>query len=127
MNIIQMKEGRELAFQVNASDLSVRCDESLLRILIDQLFNANKEDMKGLYLTFEKGDGVIDLSFTMTGIHKELEELDNLFTPSKDNFSYYIIRQIIREHDARYGYPGLRLNASQSNEGFTIHFSLVSK
>ena len=127
MNIIQMKECRELAFQVNASDLSVRCDESLLRILIDQLFNANKEDMKGLYLTFEKGDGVIDLSFTMTGIHKELEELDNLFTPSKDNFSYYIIRQIIREHDARYGYPGLRLNASQSNEGFTIHFSLVSK
>ena len=127
MNIIQMKECRELAFQVNASDLSVRCDESLLRILIDQLFNANKEDMKGLYLTFEKGDGVIDLSFTMTGIHKEQEELDNLFTPSKDNFSYYIIRQIIREHDARYGYPGLRLNASQSNEGFTIHFSLVSK
>ena len=127
MNIIQMKEGRELAFHVNDSDLSVRCDESLLRILIDQLFNANKEDMKGLYLTFEKGDGVIDLSFTMTGIHKEPEELDNLFTPSKDNFSYYIIRQIIREHDARYGYPGLRLNASQSNEGFTIHFSLVSK
>ena len=124
MNTIQVKEGRELPFHVSDSDFSVRCDESLLRILIDQLFNANKQDMQGLFLTFEKGNGVIDLSFSMTGIHKEQEELDNLFTPSKDNFSYYIIRQIIREHDAHYGYPGLRLNATQSKNGFTIQFSL---
>ena len=124
MNTIQVKEGRELPFHVSDSDFSVRCDESLLRILIDQLFNANKQDMQGLFLTFEKGNGVIDLSFIMTGIHKEQEELDNLFTPSKDNFSYYIIRQIIREHDAHYGYPGLRLNATQSENGFTLQFSL---
>ena len=59
--------------------------------------------------------------------NKDEDELANLFSPSKDNFSYYIVRQIIREHDARYGFPGLRLNALQTDEGFTIHFSLLSK
>ena len=69
----------------------------------------------------------MNILFTFGNIQKAQEELDNLFSPSKENFSYYIVRQIIREHDARYGYPGLRLIASQAEEGFTIHFSLLSK
>ena len=69
----------------------------------------------------------MNVFFAFKGINKEDDELNNLFSPSKDNLSYYIVRQIIREHDARYGYPGLRLNASQTEEGFTIHFSLLSK
>ena len=96
-------------------------------MLIGQLFKANGDYMEGLFLSFEPGNGVVSISFTFTGINKDQEELDNLFNPSKDHFSYYIIRQIIREHDARYGYPGLRLNATQSENGFTIQFSLPSR
>ena len=127
INTIQTKEGRNISFQVNDSDVSVRCDKNQLRMLIGQLFKANGDYMEGLFLSFEPGNGVVSISFTFTGINKDQEELDNLFNPSKDHFSYYIIRQIIREHDARYGYPGLRLNATQSENGFTIQFSLPSR
>jgi hypothetical protein len=83
--------------------------------------------MQELDVLFKSDNDFMNIFFTFKGLVKGEDELANLFTPSKDNFSYYIIRQIIREHDDRYGYPGLRLDASQNVEGFTIHFSLISK
>ena len=95
--------------------------------MVDHLIMANWSEMHDLHVTFQPEDNVVNVFFTFTDIHKDDEELANLFSPSKDNFSYYIVRQIIREHDAKYGYPGLRLNALQTADGFTIHFSLYSK
>jgi len=127
IDAINAKEHKEVMFDASSADKSVCCDKNLLKILVDNLFMANKDAVQRLKVSFLPDDNIMNILFTFGGIQKEQEELDNLFSPSKENFSYYIVRQIIREHDARYGYPGLRLIASQTEDGFTIHFSLLSK
>ena len=124
---LKNKENREVSYTSSEVDKDVCCDRKLLKILVDNLIMANWSEMHNLRVAFKPENNVVNVFFTFADIHKDEEELANLFSPSKDNFSYYIVRQIIREHDARYGYPGLRLNALQTEEGFTIHFSLYSK
>ena len=52
-------------------------------------------------------------------------ELTDLFTPSTAHIPYLIMRQIIREHDAYSGHPGLRLLALPHPDGFEIQFTLL--
>ena len=127
IDALQTKENRDIQFTASEVDKNICCDRKLLRILVDNIIMANSNEMLGLQVTFQPDNNIMNVFFAFKGINKEDDELNNLFSPSKDNFSYYIVRQIIREHDARYGYPGLRLNVSQTEEGFTIHFSLLSK
>lgn len=124
---LKNKENREVSYTSSEMDKDVCCDRKLLKILVDNLIMANWSEMHNLRVAFQPETNVVNVFFTFADIHKGEEELANLFSPSKDNFSYYIVRQIIREHDARYGHPGLRLDASQTTEGFTIHFTLLSK
>ena len=127
IDTLRAKENREVDFASSDVDKNVCCDRKLLKILVDHLIMANWSEMHDLHVMFQSENNVVNVFFTFTGIHKDDEELASLFSPSKDNFSYYIVRQIIREHDAKYSYPGLRLNALQTADGFTIHFSLYSK
>jgi signal transduction histidine kinase len=124
---LQKKDNRVVRFTSSDINNFIRCDEKLLKILLDNIIMTNWHEMQGLQLLLKSDNNILNLYFTFNGVVKNENEIENLFYPSKDNFSYYIIRQIIREHDARYGYPGLRLDASQGEEGLTIHFSLVGK
>ena len=124
---LQVKEHKDVKFTSSVPDRSVCCDRNLLKILVDNIIASNSNGMHQLSVTFRPDNNIMNVYFTFNGIHKEEEVLSNLFSPSKDNFPYYIVRQIIREHDARYGHPGLRLDASQTEGGFTIHFSLMGK
>jgi hypothetical protein len=92
---------------------------------VDNILAANSSEMRQLKVDYVPDGKVVHISFTFVGIRHSEEELKDLFSPSKDNFPYYIIRQIIREHDARYGHPGLRLYASRTEDGFTVHFTLT--
>ena len=127
IDILKAKDKKEVQFSSSDEETNICCDRELLKILVDHLIMANWGDMHNLHITFQPDNNVVNVFFTFSDIYKDKEELANLFSPSKDNFSYYIVRQIIREHDARYGHPGLRLNALQTEDGFTIHFSLYSK
>ena len=124
---LKIKENRDVQFASSVLDKNVCCDRNLLMILVDNIILANRDELQQLSVTFQSDHNIMNVYFTFSNIHKNAEEVANLFSPSKDNFSYYIVRQIIREHDARYGHPGLRLDASQTEDGFTIHFSLMSK
>ena len=124
---LQMKENREILFTSSDNNETVCCDKKLLKILLDQVIMANWKETSHLHVSFQSEGNVVNIFFTFSDIVKDEETIQNLFTPTKENLSYYIVKQIIREHDARYGYPGLRLNAMQNPEGFTIHFSLISK
>ena len=124
---LKIKENRDVQFASSVLDKNVCCDRNLLKILVDNIILANRDELQQLCVTFQSDHNIMNVYFTFSNIHKNAEEVANLFSPSKDNFSYYIVRQIIREHDARYGHPGLRLDASQTEDGFTIHFSLMSK
>lgn len=127
IDVLKAKDNREVVFSSSDADTNICCDRKLLKILVDHLIMQNWNQMHNLHITFQPENKVLNVFFTFSDIHKDEEELANLFSPSKENFSYYIVRQIIREHDARYGHPGLRLNALQKEEGFTIYFSLMSK
>lgn len=127
IDALNAKEGKNVVFEASEVDKNVCCDKNLLKILVDNILLANKDAVQRLKVSFQPDNNIMNILFTFGNIQKDQEELDNLFSPSKENFSYYIVRQIIREHDARYGYPGLRLIATQAEEGFTIHFSLLSK
>lgn len=122
---LQAREKRTIQFTCTDTDRSVRCDRNLLKILVDNILAANSSEMRQLKVDYVPDGKVMHISFTFVGIRHSEEELKDLFSPSKDNFPYYIIRQIIREHDARYGYPGLRLDASRTEDGFTVHFTLT--
>ena len=127
INSLQTKENKDIRFAASEVDENICCDKDLLRILMDNIIMANRNLMHSLKVLFQPDKNIMNIFFIFDGINKGEDELVNLFSPSKENLSYYIVRQIIREHDARYGYPGLRLNALQSKEGFTIHFSLLCK
>ena len=127
VNALQVREGRDIPFTTSYDNKYIYCDKKLIEILLNHLIQLNSKEMQELDVLFKSDNDFMNIFFTFRGVVKGEDELANLFTPSKDNFSYYIIRQIIREHDDRYGYPGLRLDASQNVEGFTIHFSLISK
>ena len=122
---LQAREKRTIQLTCTDTDRSVRCDRNLLKILVDNILAANSSEMRQLKVDYVADGKVVHISFTFVGIRHSEEELKDLFSPSKDNFPYYIIRQIIREHDARYGHPGLRLDASRTEDGFTIHFTLT--
>ena len=124
---MKIKENKDVQFASSVLDKNVCCDRNLLKILVDNIILANRDELQQLSVTFQSDHNIMNVYFIFSNIHKNAEEVVNLFSPSKDNFSYYIVRQIIREHDARYGHPGLRLDASQTEDGFTIHFSLMSK
>ena len=124
---LQSRDHKQVHFNAAFTDGFVRCDVKLLRILIDNLITVNWSQLSELTLSFNTEGSIVNLLFTFAGIYKKEDELASLFSPSKDNFSYYIIRQIVREHDSRFGFPGLRLNALQDENGFTIHISLPSK
>ncbi len=127
IDAINAKENKNMLFDASQVDKGVCCDKNLLKILVDNILMANKDAAQSLKVSFLPDNNIMNVLFTFGNIHKEQDELDNLFSPSKENFPYYIVRQIIREHDARYGYPGLRLVALQTEDGFTIHFSLLCK
>ena len=124
-DIIQSREKRDIQLTCADTVLSVRCDRNLIRILVDNILTANQKEITQLKVSYVPDDKVVSIYFTFTGIRRSEEELNDLFSPSKDNFAYYIVRQIIREHDVHYGHPGLRLDASQTDAGFTIHFTLT--
>ena len=124
---LQTRENREILYTSQTADKTVCCDMNLLNILIENLLSANHSEMQRLDVTFTDEGNNVGIYFTFADIHKDEDELSSLFSPSKDNFPYFIVRQIIREHDAHYGHKGLRLEALQRAEGFTIRFSLPCK
>ena len=127
LEALKIKDHKDMQFTSSVPDKSVCCDRNLLKILVDNIIMANRNELHDLRVTFVPDNDIMNIFFTFSDISKDEETLSNLFSPSKDNLPYYIVRQIIREHDARYGHPGLRLDASQTSEGFTIHFSLLGK
>ena len=52
------------------------------------------------------------------------EELERMFSPASPSIQCLIARQIIKEHDAHCGMPGLRLYAEGGDSDFSIVFTL---
>jgi hypothetical protein len=53
------------------------------------------------------------------------QQLSDIFSPQTEQLEYLVMRQIVREHDAACGHPGLRLEAENTESGYRISFSLL--
>ena len=99
----------------------VRGDEILLHLLLDQMFAVVPKDS---ILTVEEHDSMTYIICSVSGETLTSEQLSDLFSPQTERMEYLVMRQIVREHDAACGHPGLRLSAENTNVGYKISFSL---
>ncbi len=99
----------------------VRGDEILLHLLLDQMFAVVPKDS---ILTVEERDSMTYIICSVSGETLTSEQLSDLFSPQTERMEYLVMRQIVREHDAACGHPGLRLSAENTNVGYKISFSL---
>ncbi|MBR3856385.1 MAG: DUF5112 domain-containing protein [Bacteroidaceae bacterium] len=99
----------------------VRGDEILLHLLLDQMFAVVPKDST---LTVEERDSMTYIICSVSGETLTSEQLFDLFSPQTERMEYLVMRQIVREHDAACGHPGLRLAAENTDAGYKISFSL---
>ncbi len=99
----------------------VRGDEILLHLLLDQMFAVVPKDST---FTVEECDSMTYIICSVSGKTLTSEQLSDLFSPQTERMEYLVMRQIVREHDAACGHPGLRLSAENTNVGYKISFSL---
>ena len=103
------------------TDAWVRGDEMLLQFFLDQMFAVVP---KNATLSAEQRDGMIYIIYNVEGQHLTPQQLSDLFSPQTERMEYLVMRQIVREHDAACGHPGLRLMAENTEKGYRITFSL---
>ena len=105
------------------TDAWVKGDETLLLLLLDQMLAVVSANAT---LCVEQRDSMHYIICNVAGQQMTREQLSNLFSPQTERLEYLVMRQIVREHDAACGHPGLRLEAENTEQGYRIFFSLLS-
>lgn len=105
-------------------------NKRMLRMFFDQLCSI---EPKPSTLSAEEKDGMVYVNCNYYWKTLTPQQLSTLFTPQTERLEYLVMRQIIREHDAACGHPGLRLVAEDVKwegylppDGYRITFSLLS-
>ncbi|MDR0961772.1 MAG: DUF5112 domain-containing protein [Mediterranea sp.] len=112
--------------------LQVVGDVLLLRFLLENLIDeALSASVAGtLHLQAAADGSFVRFTFTDTRRKKSSEELAQLFYPSLQRGTQYLIcKQIIRDHDEYAGWRGgCRINAEQAEEGgFAVYYTIPKK
>ena len=105
------------------TDAWVKGDETLLLLLLDQLLAVASTDAT---LSVEHRDNMTYIICNVKGQKFTPQQLSELFSPQTERLEYLVMRQIVREHDAACGHPGLRLEAENTEQGNRIFFSLLT-
>ena len=106
------------------TDAFVKGDETLLRLLIDQM--SAVLPLTDFTLEAKYHDSMYYIICAIKGQRQKFTQLSELFSPRTERLEFLVMRQIIREHDAFSGHPGLRLVAEDTEYGFRIVFSLLA-
>lgn len=109
------------------TDYHVLGDTLLLHSLFNYLLQDYWKIMSSLQVVSEDKHDFIQLTFCITmESSSEYQDLSGLFTPGTCSIAHFVSRQIIREHDAYSGYPGLRLYAEKDGtHSIKICFTLL--
>ena len=105
------------------TDAWVKGDETLLLLLLDQMHAVASANAT---LCIEQRDSMHFIICNVEGQKLTQQQLSNLFSPQTERLEYLVMRQIVREHDAACGHPGLRLVAENTEQGYRISFSLLT-
>lgn len=104
-----------------APEDAVLCDRDLFVTLLHTLVKAFPNGTMHPALTLTKQGNII--CFELILQERSVPEGD-LFASSGGHLPFLIAKQIIREHDAYSGMPGLRLSATNTADGCRIEFTL---
>ena len=104
------------------TDVWVKGDEKLLLLLLDQMLAVASANAT---LSVEHRDSMTYIICNVEGQKFSAQQLSDLFSPQTERLEYLVMRQIVREHDAACGHPGLRLVAENTEQGYRISFSLL--
>ena len=102
-------------------DVAVLADRDLLSALLSTLLTGCDAAACRVRVAAESRDGVVQFTLRFHG--DPLPDPD-VFAVSKGQIPYLLAKQIIREHDAYSGMPGLRLQVANNADGYTILFTL---
>ena len=100
----------------------VKGNEMLLQLFFDQMLAVVPASAT---LSVETREGMNYILCDVVGEQLPAQQLSQLFSPQTERMEYLVMRQIVREHDAACGHPGLRLAAENTERGYRISFSLV--
>ena len=100
----------------------VKGNEMLLQLFLDQMLAVVPASAR---LSAEVREGMIYIMCDVEGQQLSVQQLSELFSPQTERMEYLVMRQIVREHDAACGHPGLRLVAENTERGYRISFSLL--
>ena len=103
----------------------VHADETLLKYLVELLIKRISSEANILSFTAKQEYGFVKFSILST-LKMKQEALDMIFHPlnNKDDMSFVLCRQIIREHDDIFSHIGCRINAEIAPQGTVIWFTL---
>ena len=105
------------------TDAWVKGDETLLLLLLDQMLAVASANAT---LSVDRRDNMYYIIYNVEGMQFTPQQLSDIFSPQTERLEYLVMRQIVREHDAACGHPGLRLEAENTEQGYRIFFSLLS-
>ena len=103
------------------TDAWVKGDEKSLLLLLDQLLAVASANAT---LGIDQRGSMHFITCHVEGQKLTAQQLSNLFSSQTERLEYLVMRQIVREHDAASGHPGLRLEAENTEQGYKIIFSL---
>ena len=121
------RRGVDASIDYTASGLTLKGDGGMLLYLLESLVEDASEGERVMLDSSVDGD-FVRISVHRTGERFSGADTDLLFSPLKnrESMSYVICRQIIREHDELFGYPGCRINAERVQDGVVIWFTMPS-
>ena len=122
------KAGYGGKLSVECEDVTVSADRVMIEYLLDSLLSRGMTDGGDMRLEMTANGGFVRFALHRECTVPDAVALDGLFTPlmNKDDMSYVICRQIIREHDEAFGHPGCRINAETEQGGMVIWFTVPS-
>lgn len=101
----------------------VRCDKRQIRLMLQTLIK-NHAQKGGIRIDTACADGFATVTLSFLG---ESLPAENVFSESVGQTPFLIAKEVIREHDAHCGMPGLRLWAENCPEGYKVLFTLFLK
>ena len=127
MSRMRVSEGKPAVFIAEDTHLVALGDEVLIGTLLISLATPLAGCCSQVRMQATQQADRIRVTFTCTGTPPAGVSLDHLFTPASHNFPYLVARQAVREYDAAFGHPGLRLIAEPAEEGFRIICTLLGR
>ncbi|MCR4920130.1 MAG: DUF5112 domain-containing protein [Bacteroidaceae bacterium] len=122
---VRRQQKRDITLRLVADEaLRVVADKELLQTLLHALVADGLPNVESVSILAQAQPTDVLFRITFHGITKSDEEIERMFSPDSPSVHCLIARQIIKEHDAHCGMPGLRLHAEGGDADYSIVFTL---